>query len=913
MSRRVGSTLGALAWFCARAAYADGVVNGVVMDRNLHGVPAARLIIYTPQGSPLVELVTGQEGEFQFRPPGPGSYRIQAEASGFAPAESSYSWPSEAPVSIRLEVTPAHDQVSVLATRGLVDDPKSAAQVVSVRSRSDFGGRPLPTLGAALQNTPGVMVQTTTYGHVSPTLRGLTGYQTLILFDGVRFNNAIFRSGPNQYMAFIDPGQAASVEAVLGPASASYGSDALGGVVSVLSPEARYRGEADQWLHGSFGMLAATADASAVSDGSLSLAGRNFWWTIAGSGRRLNDLRAGQGVDSRNVLRRYFGLPQDQTRELLGSRLQDTAFTQAGVQTKVSWRPGERQSLSGLYQRSGLYGLRSYRDQWGGLGRLQAAFDPQAGELAYLRYERMQVGFLDSLTARVSFNRITDGSVRQGLNPADPVTREEGAVSSYGYSVQGSTHARRRQVQVFGAEYYDERVTAQGFQQTPGGASRQVRAPFPNGSKYGTAAVFGQHIAELLNGRLRLVAGGRWTSVRFGTVARDNITAQGVPLGVVDSDDSFGDATFHSSASVRLRTGLTFHALAGRGFRAPNVSDLGGVGLSGLGYEIPASEAVFAQAWLGNSAAENALPAGRRVSRLGAETLWNYELGLGYQSGNFQVRGQAFLADLGSPIVRRTLLFDAANAPSTIAGVPVTALPATAAQRTAGVIAVATPFDSRSVKAIVNDGAARYSGVEALMRYSLRSRWKLEGSYSVLAGRLLNPNRPARRLPPQQGWLSLRYVPTGRRPWLDVSASLSGTQLRLAPEDLDDERIGASRRRSDIAAFFQGGLVAPWIDPSPRGPIFRPTGETLREIQNRVLPLGATINGVAVVNDASRVPLLATNAGYAVVDVRGAHPVSEWVSLQFGVLNIFDRNARSLGSGVDLPGRSMFTGLRLRF
>lgn len=79
------------------------------------------------------------------------------------------------------------------------------------------------------------------------------------------------------------------------------------------------------------------------------------------------------------------------------------------------------------------------------------------------------------------------------------------------------------------------------------------------------------------------------------------------------------------------------------------------------------------------------------------------------------------------------------------------------------------------------------------------------------------------------------------------------------------------------------------------------------------LPLGATINGVKITDDNARVPLFLKTPGHTMLHVRGGMQLSERVGLSFGLMNLFDRNYRVHGSGVDAPGLDLFVGLRYSF
>ncbi|WP_339633498.1 Plug domain-containing protein [Bizionia echini] len=96
-----------------------------------------------------------------------------------------------------------------------------------------------------LQETGNVYIQKSQLGGGSPMIRGFSTNRLLITIDGVRMNNAIFRSGNLQNVISIDPLSIQNTEITLGAGSVVYGSDAIGGVMSFYTkkPQLSYKNE----------------------------------------------------------------------------------------------------------------------------------------------------------------------------------------------------------------------------------------------------------------------------------------------------------------------------------------------------------------------------------------------------------------------------------------------------------------------------------------------------------------------------------------------------------------------------------------------------------------------------------------------------------------------------------------------
>jgi hemoglobin/transferrin/lactoferrin receptor protein len=94
---------------------------------------------------------------------------------------------------------------------------------------------------ADLLTANGIFVQKSQQGGGSPVLRGFEASRVQLVIDGVRMNNAIYRSGHHQNVITIDNNAIERVEVLFGPSSTVYGSDALGGVIHFMTKKPKFK------------------------------------------------------------------------------------------------------------------------------------------------------------------------------------------------------------------------------------------------------------------------------------------------------------------------------------------------------------------------------------------------------------------------------------------------------------------------------------------------------------------------------------------------------------------------------------------------------------------------------------------------------------------------------------------------
>jgi len=142
-----------------------------------------------------------------------------------------------------------------------IDNIKNTAEKKIYISSKDIKELNPTTTADLLEKKGGVSVQKSQLGGGSPNIRGFEANKILLMLDGVRLNNAIYRSGHLQNLITIDENMLDDVEIIFGPSSVLYGSDALGGTINMRTRSLYFQnnptwgGGASSSYHSAYGGL----------------------------------------------------------------------------------------------------------------------------------------------------------------------------------------------------------------------------------------------------------------------------------------------------------------------------------------------------------------------------------------------------------------------------------------------------------------------------------------------------------------------------------------------------------------------------------------------------------------------------------------------------------------------------------
>src|SRR4051812_40983344 len=277
-----------------------GLLSGRVTDPQGAALPGANVTLYERARTQVrLSTVTDASGAYRFERLAPGEYLVEVEARGFAPkAAQAVTLAREASstLDVRLEVSGVAAEVVVTAS----DTPQTADEVskaVTSVTRREIEERDEATLTDALTTVPGLRVQQLggPGSLVSIKTRGLRNQDTSVLIDGLRFRDpSAPEADATSLLSDIQITDAGRVEILRGSGSSLYGTNAMGGVVNVVTDEGGgpFRGQ----LFAEGGGLG-FARGRAQFSGSAGAAERFVW--SAG----VSHLNVSKGVDSTDAAR----------------------------------------------------------------------------------------------------------------------------------------------------------------------------------------------------------------------------------------------------------------------------------------------------------------------------------------------------------------------------------------------------------------------------------------------------------------------------------------------------------------------------------------------------------------------------------------------------------------------------------
>lgn len=545
----------------------------------------------------------------------------------------------------------------------------------------------------ALMSVPGVFVQKTNHGGGSAFVRGLTGNQTLILVDGIRLNNATFRYGPNQYLNTVDHFSVNRVEVLKGSGSVQYGSDAMGGVIHLITLDPDY---------------------SVQPKLSGNITGRYWSNNMEKTGR-------GQVVYSTRNLAVSVGISAKKFGALFGGdttgRQSPSGYGETDADVKLKWKLTNKIELISAHQ----FVKQSDVPVFHKVLLENFMINEMELQRRTLSYLKLNLTNSNPLYKKISLT----GSLQQSAegrnsqkNNTTSLRRERDDIGTSNGSFDILSEIIPGWTANSGFEYYYDKVGSFKDEiNTLTQASVRGRGLYPDNSAYANTSIYSLHHIQI--NKLNAEAGLRYNWF--------NATIPDATLGLVNVKPEA--LVFNAGLNYGSGAHYVYTAFSS-GYRAPNIDDMGTLGIVDFRYEVPSFE-------------------------LKPERNFNTEIGYKLIANKLNGSFAMFHNKLSNLITR---------------------------VKSEGEI-----INGYNVYRKENVENAYIKGAEVFLNWQPAGPWIINSFAAYTFGKNSTKNEPLRRMPPLNGNASVKY--SLKRYYLISELTWASKQDRLAKGDQDDNRI----------------------------------------------------------------------------------------------------------------------------
>lgn len=478
---------------------------------------------------------------------------------------------------------------AVVYSNKFVEKKKNLAQkidIISSRSIANFNSQ---NTGDLLINTGNVFVQKSQQGGSSPVIRGFEASRVLLVVDGIRMNNAIYRGGHLQNAITVDQNILERVEVIYGPASTMYGSDGLGGVIHFRTKSPVLSTNDKLKVKGSAMVRYSSANQEKTGHADVSLGGKKIAWLQSYTYSDFGDMKMGSNYKSKypnfgkrsKYIKTINGIDSIVTND--DDRIQRfSAYKQWDIAQKLLFKQSEKISHSLNIQYSNSSDVPRYdrlqdtKNFGGSIGTtLRFAewyYGPQTRLLTAYEMYVDRPGFMDGLRVNLNYQTIKESRQQREYRRYDRFDSRSENVKIMGFIIDGRKTWGYNELNMgIDGQLNDVKSVADRTNLTTG-VKTKLDSRYPDGGNdMNYFGLYAQHLLKIKNGKWVLNDGIRFQSVNLHSTIVDNSFFN---LPVTDIKQSPFAVTgnlgvvFMPVSNTRLTGNLS------SGFRAPNVDDV---------------------------------------------------------------------------------------------------------------------------------------------------------------------------------------------------------------------------------------------------------------------------------------------------------------------------------------------------